>query len=431
MSFGKDPNNLTHLAGYGAPTSLGQQLSAASPRKGTSAGRSQPYWKGGFEISENPAAPSTFRLIAGDYEVSGVDDTGENQVTRRLPFWPWREHFHAVHKRGAICSAGPEFKDKHRRAPCVGCAIDHEDFLARMDKQARGDSSKGPHRISWSPKTTFNIFDYATYYKLPDVDDNGQARINPKTNEPYTQWRKPQNPNDPWVQQFPWKFGDVRPWTIGAEWREILRNQNEELIGLSCGACGTRNSITSQGHYCGFCNVMLLDPNNTTMSKEAQNDIKNKPVQCRSCGSTGYSNERVWCSACGDKGRRATIYEVDLVGYRMRVGDKKHALIITGFHGPGPVQVTDPEVLKTIKPLPLNKRFAPTPVDVQAQLFKVSTQELLSQPTTASQPHRSPYAPTPAFAPAQGPQYMTQPQPVNVSNMSDALAALNELARNK
>jgi hypothetical protein len=460
MAFGKDNAQLGAMGGGFGRSTFGQQAATAATRP-KSSGRRAPYWRNGFDISENPALKDTFRLIRGDYVQVAVDLEG-NMFQDSYPFVMWREHFHAASKRGAICSGGPYYMDRNKREACNGCEMYWDDYKERKAKEARGDKSKGPNRLSMTDKFTFSLWSYAYYFEMPQTDANGQFRMNPKTNQPYTEWVKALNPQDPQFTGRQWKQGHLCPWSIGKTWKDTLVGWNV-TIGQCCNVCSGRDCVVSRGWYCGNpnCRQLIFDPNNTTLTQEQQDQLSKKPYTCQHCQQKMYPHEEVWCHACaaanggdGSMGKRASIFDVDLTGYRQRSGDGKQTnLIITSFSNPQPIQVADPEILKTIKPLDLLKQFAPTPPDEQARIWNLSPQAQTQQapppqaqtqqwapPPGAPQGFVPPGGQPPAAYPNpqgyQGPPPVAQPAPppapqqptpaaVDPNDISAQLAALN------
>jgi hypothetical protein len=419
MAFGKDDAHLPTIGGYGAST-FGQQAGQAAQR-GPRGGRgNSAYWRGSFDISENPGTPDTFRIIRGAYRQQLVNR--ENVLYEdTLPYFYFREHFHGATNKGAICSAGPYYMDRKQRQPCEGCEMHWEDYTERQAKKNRGDNTRGPNRISMTDKFAFTVWDYGVYFEMPDVDRNGQFRMNPHTNQPYTSWVKAYNVHDPQFAGRPWKLGDLRPWAVGKTWRDTLVNQSDFVIGNSCLSCGAQGSMYSRGWYCGNpqCRQLIFDPNNTTMSPDEQVAKRKNPFECRACGHTLFPHEEVGCRNCAN-GRRASIFDVDLVGFRQRSGDGNQTnLTIISFVGPCALRIQDPKVLETVKPLDLTKWYASTPVDKQREIWNIqhSTAGQMQLPLQGMPPSQlQPYPPPPnnmqqqAYQPpAQPPQWAPPP----------------------
>ena len=439
MAFGKDDSHLASLPTSGR--SFGQQSAAASARPTRSSSKI-PYWLDTFQLGENVMAPDTIRLIPGAYEQEFLDNPGESIVRCINPFVKIREHRHGATKRGAICSAGPFFRNKNKAQLCYGCIMYWEDWKEREAKKSRGDKSRGPNRMSMYDRYIFNVWDYGCYFDMPQVDGNGQFRMNPKTNQPYTRWEKAINVNDPKYQGRAWKMGHLSPWSISQTYQDTLVGYSE-VVGATCGSCG--GSIISKGWFCGNpnCGQFIFDQMTTTLSPEQQAKIRHQDYTCPHCGQLGPTREEIQCTSC-QQPRRTSIFDVDLVGYRQVSGDNNKAnLIIMSFSPPRPIQVQDPEVLKTIKPMDLLKRFAPTSPADQARIWNLT--EVPGQ-QQAQPPQQQPWQSPPAAMgqpipyqqpiPATGyPQYAQQapmpPQPVPqpASQQQNGFAQLAGLLR--
>lgn len=407
MAFGKEASHLANIYGFGG--NLMQKAKTAARRPTRTAKGSAFYWKDTYHPSEIQA--DIVRLIPGDYRQQFTLD-GENVVEDSFPFVIYREHHNG--KRGCICSGGPLWANSKLAQPCPSCTIFWEDVRERKAKKARGDNTKGPNRMSTRDQFAFTVWDYSLYFEVPDVDSNGQYRMNPKTNSPYTHWEKG-NQNDPQYQGRPWKLGNLLPWSMSETNKNLLLAFDKEQVGKTCVSCKSRGSIYPTMRVCGNpqCQAPIYDPNNCTLTPEQREQIDNYPYACQKCGQTGYSTEQIACSVCTQP-RRTTLFDVDLQVQLIQAGDKK-MLQIWNFSEPRPIQVADPEVLKTIQPLDLLKKFAPTPPETQMKIYGFQ-QVAAPTPPPAAMP-QMPHMGAPMGMP-QAPQY--QPQPVQYQNQQQA-----------
>lgn len=413
MAFGKDDTQLSNIPVYGSSGSFTQTGHTSSvARRGRS---KMPYWRNTLELSEDPQRPDRIRLIPADYK-QHVTDPGTGQlVEMSRPFVEFREHFHASSNRGAICSAGPRFLDKQNRDPCRGCDIWEEDKAERDAKKARGDETKGPNRISRMDKFAFTALDYAYYFEMPQTDNRtGQFRMNPKTNQPYMEWVKAFNPQDPVFTGRKWREGSTRPWIMPKTQKDKLVDRNI-IIGNQCLACG-QPGMYSRGWYCGNpqCRQLIFDPNNTTLSLDEQKTKSRELYTCPHCSTRSHPVEVVQCLHCGGD-KRAQIFDVDLYVYLAPTGNgKQKSLEIVTHSAPGPVVLQDPESMKWVKPLKLIERFAPTALEEQAKLWNITTPAPAPQPAA---PQQQQWAPPPgapaAYAPpAPAPAAAMPPNPM-------------------
>lgn len=377
-SFGKDPSQLDQIPTFGG-SYLQRSKTAARrlPSGGTGSGHGF-HWKGNYRPPEH--TPDTVRLIPGDYPQEVTHDK-ETIVIESFPFWMCREHStqHGKTSKTSLCSGGPLFStilntvfrgQPSLAKPCHCCPIWAEDVKTRDDKKKAGDNTKGPNRMGMRDMFAFNCWDYDLYFEAPDRDGRGNIRTD-RNGKPYTSWVKG-NQNDPNMQGLPWKSGNLAPWYMGKTHKEALINHEINAIGKMCKTCGTRDSIVCVVKMCGNpnCGQYIYDPNSTTLTDEQRAKIDFEPYTCTYCGVTSYVEEVIECNTPGcNTPERSTIFDVDLVVQRMKSGDgRQTSLQILNFSEPRPIQVSDPTVLETIKPLDLGKKFGPTPLADQLQI---------------------------------------------------------------
>ncbi len=403
MAFGKDPSQIQNMPPHGG--SYLQRAKTAARRPNRSPKGSSFYWKDCY--SPPDLSIDVGRLIAGSYQQEVTYD-GENAVTETFPYYLYREHHNG--KRGAICAGGALWANKEKAEPCPACDVFWEDVNERKAKKARGDNTKGPNRMSCRDQYVFNWWDYGTYFEMPEVDKNGQFRMNPKTNQPYTHWVKG-SPSDPRFQGRPWKSGHLLPWPMGTTYKDTLFTFAVQ-IGRGCKSCGSKDSIRCVMKICGNpqCGQFIYDPNNCSLTDEQRDQIDNYPYECPHCGQKVFVDEVIECSSCQNP-QRASIFDVDLQVQRMGTKGQQTFLQILNWSEPRPIQVSDPEILKTIQPLDLPKKFAPTPPEAQVKIFGLSTSVPTSgpgAPPIVGQPQQQP--PMQATPPMQPPMPQQAPQ---------------------
>lgn len=329
----------------------------------------------------------------------------------------FRDHFHGGKKRGAICSGGAHYMDRTNREPCNGCDFFWSEQDAVNEAKARGITHK--RAMSMSDQFVFSLFDYSYHFDLPQTDRNGQFRINKRTNQPYTEWARADNPQDPQYAGYTWKEGHTWAWQMGKQYREVLLSW-QEAVSVHCAGCGNMDCVSSVGHYCANpqCRQMAIDPN-TAMSDEQRKEMTSGLHQCAHCQQNTYLEEFVQCGYC-TTGRRATIFDVDIYAYKMRTQDGKTQLIITKTSAPTPIITTDPAAAADIKPLDLMKKFGPSDIDEQFEQWgdppsaalpqQAQQAPQMPQPVTgAPMPPPQPTAPAVGFQAPQQPQ-MQPPQ---------------------
>lgn len=407
MSFGKDQQHTQNIPGYGAG-SFAQKTATAS-RRGSRRG-GEPYWTGCFQLSEH--TPDTFRLLRGDYTQDVYDGEANTIYPDTLPYVLVVEHYHAATRRGAICTGGPAWRSRDLRRPCEGCEMYWSDVMERKAKKTRGDTSRGPNRLSAREQYAFSIWDYGLYFEIPQVDKQGQIRMNQKTNQPYTEWVKGSS-NDPRYQGRPWKQGHLLPWAMGVTYKDTLLQYNK-VIRNSCTSCGNQNCVVSHGWFCRNpqCRQPIFDPNNTTLTPEQQDQITNFPHQCPHCGQKLYPEENISCTACQTP-VRGSIFDVDIQAMRQGSAGQQTFLNIMSYSNPRSIQVSDQEVLKNIKPLDLLKKFATTPIERQRSIWNLQSAQQPAQappqPAPQAPPGQPQWQPPPGIAPSMPMNQMGQP----------------------
>ena len=423
MSFGKDQGQLDNVPPHGGNFIQRAKSHAQRPQR-TGGGGKIPHWKDGFKPSL--VYPSLGRLIPGAYLQQTTHD-GENAIEEEFTYVKWREHVSksSGSPRSAICSGGALFASKTKACACEGCTVYWEDYNERKAKKARGDKTRGPNRMSCRDQYSYTWFDYAPYWKMPDLDrQTGQPRMNSSTNQPYYHWETG-NVNDPKFQGKEWKQGHLLSWSMGSTYQDVLIMQ-AKIIGGHCTVCNNMSCITTLMKICGNpqCGQFIYDPNSTTLTIEQQNKIDYDRYTCPQCHQEGYVGEVIECAACTPQGLtpiRASIFDVDLQVQAVGNPGSQTFLQIPTTSAPQPLQVADAKVLETIKPLDLLKKFAPTSLELQRQIWNI---QVRNAPIVGQQPVGQPPMPmVPGVAqpqmpmqqpPVQLPMQQQQPMPTGV-----------------
>ena len=405
MAFGKDPDQLANIPAYGG--NAVQQAKALARRDIPPQGKGMPYWKSLFILPDTHS--TIIRLIRGDYEQQ-VSFDKENIVTARLTHVRFIEHHNG--KRGGICSGGPLWYRKGKSLECPSCGMYWEDKTAITNwKAAKKMGQLLPEpikRMSATERFGYSMWDYGLYFQVPDIDGNGQVRMNPRTNQPYSNW-VPGSPNDPHFQGYPWKNGNLLSWAMPFTYHETLLNLEKQKIGTCCATCGTVGSIQSVMRTCAFCGDFIYDPNQCQLTEEQRTAIDDYPHTCQKCGKTGFTTEQIRCGNCA-KPVRATLFDVDLEVMKIGSKGKQTFVQVLSFSPPRPIQVQDPQILATIKPLNLLRKFSPTPPDVQRKMFGIGAVQALPQPQGQQHPAQGMQGMVPQAPPQLFPGMGGQPQ---------------------
>lgn len=407
MSFGKDNDNLQAIQAYGGG-SMRQRAANATRRGGGGRRGGRAYWADTFRPAVKPGV-SLIRVLPSQIKTQRL--TEENQLYEEVTEWKEvTEHYHAGLKRGALCSAGPFRMIREQRQPCHGCDL----FWSKP---------KGERFISMSPRYIMNVLDYGYFHKVPQIDrKTNQYRMNPKTNQPYTEWVKHADQGCMHcTTATETKQGYVYPWMMSGEMFQTL-NGYADTVASSCRSCGgPPNSVYATSWHCSGCGVCVFDLLNTTVPTEQIEATVTRPYSCQSCGTFSYLNEVYACRSCQNPSR-ATIFDVDIQVQTVQTSEKKWSLLIPWHSSPQGIHENFTELVTKYVP-DLDKRFAPTALDKQAQVWNLAGPQQQPQPQQYQQPQYQQYGQQPPPAPTgaiPGPfpgvgDFQQQQQPVNTA----------------
>lgn len=374
MAFGKDPNGAEGVVPFGGGTITQQdryRKQAAQAARSSKSTGSAPYWADTFKLPSDHSRLG--RFIPGAYaQKYTIDD--ENVLEQTLEYYMVREHYNG--KRGGICSAGPLFRNKKMAQPCLGCDIFWEDVRERSEKKKRGDQSRGPNRMSLRNLYVFNWWDYGLWLKVPRTDGAGQVMVSRNTNQPFFDW-VPAASQDPRANQYESKWGNLVAWPMSESYKDTLFKYMDMTIRHDCAMCGSQQTIVCYAKVCGnpACKTPIYDPNNCSLTMNERESLESEPYLCPTCNTRHFIDELVTCRVCNQysaKPRRATLFDVDLELISVPSGEGKQTnLQILNRSTPRPIQVADPRILETIKPIDLIKKFSPTPLSKQSELWNI------------------------------------------------------------
>jgi len=364
MSFGKDPNQLATIGGYGA--SMTQQMGNAT-RKQPSSRNGAPFWANTFKPSTG--TPDEIRVIPGSYTIQRVNEGVVYE--EQLPWFECTEHYHGGLSRSVLCSAGVHRMDRNKREPCCGCEMYWEDYMIRKEREKEtGNKVTKPNRVSMRSLYVFNVLDLGYFFKAPQRDENGHLKLNPQDGKPYMVWTKyvgQHQAAEANAQGAEGHWGHVMSWPLGRDHFNMLSSYSD-LISKNCLSCGGHSTIVTRHWSCNNCHAVLLDPWTANMPPEKVQEFTQQPVRCGTCGTTAYPHEEHHCSNC-QYPRPATIFDVNLHVKRQKdPSTQRVQLIIPQFSNP---QGLPPHFADALQKLPdLAKRYAPTPYNEQLTLFQ-------------------------------------------------------------
>jgi len=363
MAFGKDPNDMNKVKAYGGQR-IGGQRQILDRNRGS--GRSgAPYFVNQYKpVAEEGADPDLIRLIRGEYELDVAVGRGPTATTekRTFFFYPCMEHLFMTapnQPRGYLCSAGPFRDNKQKAEPCAGC----DAFWANKSNKS------SPH--SRSELSVFTVLHFANYAKVPQVDKQGNIRMNESTNEPYYEWIRVFPHEVRKYEKYEMRNWSLKHWPLKFGAFNTITAYDDE-VAKSCRSCGNQYCISTVVWLCQNCGTDLIDPN-TTNATPAEVAKLCQGMLCKSCGHNGPLNELISCNTCSNP-QRADIFDVDLRVKRTPGANDRLELRMMGFVGPRPLDATYTTPVEEGKhpiahPLDLPRIYTPTPLEQQEALI--------------------------------------------------------------
>lgn len=405
MSFGKDDSHLGRIGTFGATTA--QQMGNAGrrqqgPRKGA------PPWAGNYTPSEG--TPDLVRLIPGKYEAERIDEQTGAVFLEEVAWFEHTEHFHGGLKRSSICSAGVHRMSKDKAQPCRACTIFWEDFRERQRiEREKGVKPQGPKRISASSKYAFLVLDMGWFFKGVRTDNQGKAKTNSNTGQPFLDWIKytGHHQDAEFSSSGEKRNGMVFPWPLNFTQFGTLSGY-ADIVQRHCKSCGGQNCIHTSGYTCPTCNAPTFRQQDSSVPPDRIKEIVSRPMPCWNCKNSNYPRATLSCMNC-QYPAPSTLYDVDMQVQKVKVRENNN-IIIPWMSGPRPVDQAYANALKYIPDLP--KKFAPTPYEEQLQIYgePQPTAVPQGQYVDPNQQHQNYYAQPPAYQqPPQG-SWSQQPQ---------------------
>lgn len=366
MAFGKDDRHLSSIPTYGG--SMLQKAANATRRRQSAGNRGggRPYWSDNFKPSER--RPDIIRIIPLECKTQRAED--DQLVEEVTPWVEYVEHYHGGLSRSTICSGGPFRNNKKLRDPCYGCDIYWDDYQTRKDS---GSLKTNKGKISYAPKYAFAVIDMGTFHKVAQTDAHGNVKMSPK-GEPYTEWEKCVGQGCQGCRTaIETKKGHAQPWAMAkAHFNQL--NGTAEYIGGCCVTCGGREVVSTVMWQCSNpqCGDLIVDMSTSTLTLDQIQELVYKPYTCRECQTTNYPEEVIQCVNCtptGREPRRASIFDVNMQVKLQKTGNNDTTTLqVLSFSDPCGVEAEFEHLLTALPDL--EKRFAPTPLNIQAEQFK-------------------------------------------------------------
>ena len=372
MAYGKIPLSQTNVVGW-------RDRSKNQEKENKRLFESRGYTMSRYSNIYKPPVDGTFddlRIIEGKYKIPRPFKMDNGDIGIKEEEWPWFEvirHYDGLSKQNSLCSAGPMGMLKGRAQPCIPC-------ISYWNSEK--DSSGRRHgRFSRQLTYIFTVLGYGIYAQVPQLTKEGMQKINPKTNQPYTEWVK----KVPGLRDITKeKEGHVMHWVLGQEHKDTLMNY-DSIINKTCANCGTVDGIHRRALRCANpeCGEDVIDCALTAVSEKQQNDMMSNPVPCPHCGNIAPLVPYYECTGC-DHLKPASIFDVDIQIGRV-VGESSSQLIIPRWSKPHPV---DP--IYKARPLDLPKMYTPDSIETQEKRFGILLEEAESY--NPGLPAAGPYA---------------------------------------
>ncbi len=368
MAFGKDRAAIGKM-------NLRQEMKRGTKRapKSSGGGGGAPYFVNKYQPPDSGAS-DIIRVIPGSYPTPRVDldakdyvrDKNGNIVVDNFSYIKYVEYYHAVKNRSCIGSEGPLGEFKGKGQPCV--AADWYWYEWRLRK---ANNSEKPNAMARREKFAFTVLVQAPFYKVPRTDrQTGQLIMNQVTNEPYYDWLKgSKRGNDEYASAgYERKEGHLQHWSLGyGHWSSLT--EYTDSLARHCRACSTQDSIEQVALICQHCGDAIVEFDSTSLTDEELEKVRNEPTACSSCGVVDYLEDMIRCNSCGH-GEQATLFDFDIEVKRVKTaGAEGNQTTLQFLRAIGPRQIDKVYGDDLRKPLPLDKIFAPTPIDRQIELF--------------------------------------------------------------
>jgi hypothetical protein len=299
--FGKPLAGLQRILAFRGDATAGAFIpTETAPERRTQ--KAVPYWVGTYVPTNHPDEVDEVRLIAGKYTYERA--FGTNVFTVETPYLQTTLHRNRETKKTCICSGGPLRQVAELRSTCFGCEADQAEASRKRGKP-------GKRVYTTQELEVYNVLVYGKFYRVPRLNAQGVHQHSPG-GEPYFDWIKPSNPEDPRIRQaLEDSEGRLMHWEAGPDIRELLHMQ-AYLAMADCAACGNRSSIKIQRFVCPNC-AHAMDPTRLTLPQKLS--LVNTPIPCPTCQQVQWFVPTSTCKHC-ETPKPATLYDKDLSLHR-------------------------------------------------------------------------------------------------------------------
>lgn len=370
MAFGKDENSPVIRTAM----NMRQQLRHGTRRPQSGGGGKG--GGGGLFYRDKYYAPDdgttdTIRLLPGHYLLPEIDDVNKdylydadgNVVHTESPFFKCISYYFAPRKYTFIGSEGPLGSFKGKGEPCLASDWYWYEWNKRKDT-----GLETPNSIRRSDNFVFSVLVQAPFYYVEQTKD-GKVQTNDK-GKAYMEWKMgSKTGRDQYAAAgYEKTEGRVLHWPLNFhQYNYILAYA--DALATNCRACSTEESIREIALVCRACGEAVVEMDTTNLSGIELAKFRNEPVTCTFCKHTGYLEDIVECTACGNP-EPSTLFDYDLDITRVLDPTGKSTqkqLLIQKARGPRAISSTYGEDLR--KPLDLPKIYAPFTMEQQQRIL--------------------------------------------------------------
>ncbi len=370
MAFGKDREGIGRM-------NLRQQMRRSTKRPPRGTGGGAPHYVNQYRPPKGAAGTDTIRIIRGEYQIPRIDldrrdfvrDANGEIVHDSAPHWQYVSYYkHQPDGSGKSCISTEGWLGafKGKAEPCIAA----DWYWWEWRKRNETGNKTSPKSFRRSEQYALTVLVMAPFYKVPQMDAQGNIKKNDKTGQPYYNWVKgSKRGNDEFAAGgFERKEGHLQHWSMGfGHWNTLL--DFSDTLSRDCRSCHTQNAIEDIALICQECGEAVVEFATTGLSEEDLAKMRAEEVTCQACRTHGYLDDVIGCTSCSNP-ERATIFDYDLEVHTVATGgdnSNQTNLMIARAIGPKSIDAIYGEDMR--KPLDLPKILAPTPLATQEQIF--------------------------------------------------------------
>jgi hypothetical protein len=317
-----------------------------------------------FWLRFNPKTPSQYYC----YQVRNAETNTIEEV--RTLWFRYISHFARGNYRGGTCSAGAA-RDK----ACWGCAyVDtHWDRIRKEEKETgvRRSREDAKPKLDTSPQFAFGVTYMEDMYAIPVMENNGQQRQS-RNGQPLVNYLpKSLLDKNTVAAMRPAGFGRPGHLSVSQTALDQLLELDDYVLRRHCLHCAPKVKFAREMPIVGMqcpedgCPsdpIMLDEP---VLGEDAIEAMKDRTWRCTDCAHIGQFYPVFSCECGKPTPGDLTSFDVRIKKKKGSDGEKGGILEIVKIRFP---DIRDKEVeAMVMNSLELEKIFAPTPIDQQAQ----------------------------------------------------------------